>query len=337
MKDRLRRRHLLILTLTLLFTLGSCSVSFAEERKPEADPVTETNAGEEETDAALDHPEAPPETVGEESEAASTEEVSEAESGEEMTEGQTEGQELPVDEELESLLSQIRGLLPGSNGEWAVYVSDLVKGTESAIDDRRMQAASLIKLYIMGAVYVSYEDLAAQYDPASLDSWLYSMITVSDNEAANQLVSCLGGGDTDAGMAAVNEFCMNHGYFQSHMGRLLLHSNEYDDNYTSVNDCGHFLQEIYYENVEEYPYADAMYSLLKAQQRRNKIPAQMPEGVSVANKTGELDDVENDAGILYDSANDLVIVFMSENLSDVGSAQSTIASLSRQIYDYYCG
>ena len=81
--------------------------------------------------------------------------------------------------------------------------------------------------------------------------------------------------------------------------------------------------------------ATAMFKLLAAQERRNKIPAQMPSGVSVANKTGELADVENDAGILYYSNHDLVIVFMSENLSEAGSAQNTIASLSRQIYDYY--
>ena len=78
-----------------------------------------------------------------------------------------------------------------------------------------------------------------------------------------------------------------------------------------------------------------MFALLAEQTRRNKIPAQMPEGVSVANKTGELSNVENDAGIIYNTANDLVIVFMSENLSEVGSAQNTIASVSRQIYDYY--
>ena len=78
-----------------------------------------------------------------------------------------------------------------------------------------------------------------------------------------------------------------------------------------------------------------MLSLLAAQTRRNKIPAQMPAGVAVANKTGELSDVENDAAIIYNTSNDLVIVFMSEYLSEAGSAQNTIASLSRMIYDYY--
>ena len=75
--------------------------------------------------------------------------------------------------------------------------------------------------------------------------------------------------------------------------------------------------------------------VIAAQTRRNKIPAQMPAGVSIANKTGELSDVENDAGIIYNSSNDLIIVFMSENVLQPGTAQSTIASLSRQIYDSY--
>ena len=73
-----------------------------------------------------------------------------------------------------------------------------------------------------------------------------------------------------------------------------------------------------------------MYSLLKQQQRTNKIPAALPEGVSVANKTGELSDVENDAGILYNAqgGNDLVIVFLSQNLSSPGEAQNTMHSLA---------
>ena len=78
-----------------------------------------------------------------------------------------------------------------------------------------------------------------------------------------------------------------------------------------------------------------MYNLLKAQTRRNKIPAQLPDNVKVANKTGELDNVENDAGIIYDSENDLAIVFLSQNLSDVSAAENTIAALSKEIYEYY--
>ena len=250
--------------------------------------------------------------------------------------GGTSASDEPVtDEALQTLLNQIQGQLPADNGSWSVFVSDLINETEGSINDQTMQAASLIKLYIMGAIYENYDQIIGQYGKDSVDSNLHSMITVSDNDAANTLITYLGGGNSSAGMKAVNSFCQEHGYTQTHMGRMLLASNDQDDNYTSVNDCGHFLIEVYKEEESSYAHASDMYALLKAQTRQNKIPAMLPDGVKTANKTGELDNVENDAGIIYDAANDLVIVFMSQNLSSAGNAQNTIASLSRTIYDYY--
>lgn len=237
------------------------------------------------------------------------------------------------DEEIKTAVSLVRDMLPVNNGDWSVDILDLAGGgAEETINDKSMQAASLIKLYIMGAVYQNYENLTAQYGADLIDSYLYSMITVSDNDAANTLVSYLGSGISSAGMDIVNNYCQKHGYSQTSMGRLLLQSNANGDNYTSVSDCAHFLQKIY---EGDSPYADQMYSLLKQQTRRSKIPSQMPEGVSVANKTGELSDVENDAGILYNTGNDLILVFMSQNLSDAGEAQNVIGSASKAVYDYY--
>lgn len=246
------------------------------------------------------------------------------------------------DEKMDTLVTQVQSQLPGANGSWSVYICDLAGGSEATINDSPMQAASLIKLFIMGAVYENYDSLSQQYGSATLDSYLTPMITVSDNDAANSLVSCLGGGDSTAGMQKVNSFCQSHGYTNTSMGRLLLASNEFGDNYTSAYDCGKFLKEIYQicSGTTQTPsllHAEEMYSLLKQQQRTNKIPAALPEGVSVANKTGELSDVENDAGILYNAqgGNDLVIVCLSQNLSSPGEAQNTIAQLSRSIYLYY--
>lgn len=247
-----------------------------------------------------------------------------------------------TDESLDSLLSQITTLLPQDNGNWSVYVCNLAKGSEGSINNAKMQAASLIKLFIMGAVYENYDALAEQYGNETLESNLNAMITVSDNAAANTLVGYLGGGDNEAGKAVVNQFCQTHGYADTSMGRMLEEGTENGDNYTSVNDCGAFLGEIYQlcSNIpteSTLKNAEAMYHLLKLQTRTNKIPAQMPEGVHVANKTGELATVENDTGIIYDTANgiDLVVCFMSENLTDAGKAQEDIAYLSRLIYGYY--
>ena len=246
------------------------------------------------------------------------------------------------DSSMDNVLSQVQSLLPTDNGTWSVYVCNLAKNTEGAINDQKMQAASLIKLYIMGAVYEDYDSLSTTYGKETLDNNLNSMITVSDNDAANKLVNCLGGGDDVAGMARVNKFCQDHGYTNTSMGRLLLADNSNGDNYTSVKDCGKFLKTIYQMDKgsaaeDTLAGAEYMYHLLKMQTRTNKIPAQLPEGVKVANKTGELDTVENDAGIIYDTAKgiDLVICFMSQDLNDTAAAQNTIAQDSRAIYGYY--
>lgn len=254
---------------------------------------------------------------------------------EETETGQPAEKEMITDEKLTELLAQIEMSLPQENGSWSVYICDLKTGSEGCINEQSMQAASLIKLYIMGAVYENYEQLTEQYGKDEVDARLYSMITVSDNEASNVLTGYLGGGSTEEGMRVVSDFCLEHGYTCSSMGRLLLQSNTAGDNYTSVTDCGRFLKAVYEQDAEALSHTEEMFSMLKEQTRRHKIPAQMPESVSVANKTGELADVENDAGILYQTENDLVIVLMSENLSDAGAAQQTIAAVSRQIYDFY--
>ena len=249
-----------------------------------------------------------------------------------------------TDEKLETILKQVQSQLPAENGTWAVFISDLVNGTEGSLNDQKMQAASLIKLYIMGAVYEDYDSLSSKYSKDALDNALNSMITVSDNDAANTLVNYLGGGDDAAGMARVNKFCQDHGYTSTSMGRLLLADNSTGDNYTSAKDCGKFLKTIYQidkgtatDNNATLAGAEYMYHLLKMQTRKNQIPAPMPSDVKVANKTGELDTVENDAGIIYDTAKgiDLVVCFMSQDLNDTTAAQNTIAQDSRAIYGYY--
>lgn len=247
-----------------------------------------------------------------------------------------------TDSSMDNLLNQVQSLLPTDNGTWSVYVCNLLKDSDGTINDTPMQAASLIKLYIMGAVYENYGTIAQSHNSEEIDSNISAMISVSDNDAANTLVNWLGNGNDAAGMAKVNNFCQEHGFTSTQMNRLLLAGKENGDNYTSVKDCGTFLKQIYQVVNGTLPSstlanADAMYFQLKTQQRKNKIPAQLPEGVGTANKTGELDTVENDAAIIYDTAKgiDLVVCFMSQDLTDTDAAQSTIAADARAIYGYY--
>lgn len=216
-----------------------------------------------------------------------------------------------------------------ANGEdWSAGLIDLTAMQSCYLDSESMQAASLIKLYIMGAVYESYDSLCSAYGTDYIDSLLFSMITVSDNDAANTLTNYLGSGDDASGRQVVNDYCQKNGYNDSFMGRMLLAPADNGDNYTSVKDCCKFLLKIY---NQEIAHAAEMMSLLQHQERTHKIPQGIPEGVQTANKTGELGDVENDAAVIF-AQHPYIFVVMSQNLSDVGAAQSSIASLSSTVY-----
>lgn len=210
-----------------------------------------------------------------------------------------------------------------AGGSAAVSAGRISDGVLSLVNNQSMQAASLIKLFVAGCMYETMGD-TSQYE-----SQISSMISVSDNTACNSLVAVLGGGDAQAGMAAVNEYCMNHGFSETHMGRLMLQPNDQDDNYTSVRDCGNFLLDIYNGSLAG---SNQILQYMKQQERRGKIPAGVPAGVETANKTGELDFVENDAAIIFHPSGAYVLCVMSENLSDAYSSRLFINSLSEMVY-----
>lgn len=259
--------------------------------------------------------------------------------------GETEEEEEPEQEEpeetkekmvpgkMEGLQDIISSAVSGriSAGEnWGVYVCRLSDGAEEHLGEGKMVAASLIKLYIMGAVYSDYDDITAANGKDKIDSLLHSMITVSDNDASNTLIQMLGNGDKEAGKSAINAYCNANGYADSSIGRMLLETNTDRENYTSVKDCTAFLKKVY---KGEIAHASDMLSLLKQQERTGKIPAGVPSGVVTANKTGELSNVENDAAIILSETNPYILCVMSENLKAPAEARQTIINLSSNIYN----
>ena len=259
-------KKLLLPLLSASLLVAPVTSSYAAENRPKPAP------GQTQEQTAEPAPEQEQTTSGEGTLSPSSE------NSDSVFGGTSTSAEPVTDEALQTILNQVQGQLPADNGSWAVFISDLLNETEGSINDQTMQAASLIKLYIMGAIYENYDQIISQYGKDSVDSNLYSMITVSDNDAANTLTTYLGGGDSTAGRQAVDGFCQAHGYTKTHMGRMLLASNAQDDNYTSVGDCGHFLMEIYKEEESTYAHATDMYNLLKAQTRQNRIPSQLPSG-----------------------------------------------------------
>ena len=242
--------------------------------------------------------------------------------------GETEAESSADMDRIENELAEDLAVRAGAGENWSAAVVNLNTEDSCTVNNQSMQAASLIKLFIMGAVYDSYDSLTAVYGEDQIQSLLSDMITVSDNTAANTLTNYLGDGDDATGRGVVNEYCASNSYESTTMGRMLLAPADNGDNLTSVSDCAEFLRKVY---KGELPHAEEMLGFLKNQQRTHKIPAGLPEGVESANKTGELDTVENDAAIVFGDT-PYILCIMSENLSDVGAAQSNIAGISSDMY-----
>ena len=84
-------------------------------------------------------------------------------------------------------------------------------------------------------------------------------------------------------------------------------------------------------------YAKQMLKLLKKQQRTSKIPAGIPNGVTVANKTGETDEVSHDAAIVYAKKAPYIIVVMVTDPGSAWTKDDQIAELSSITYRFFTG
>ena len=76
-----------------------------------------------------------------------------------------------------------------------------------------------------------------------------------------------------------------------------------------------------------------MKNLLLGQTVRQKIPAGIPSGIKVANKTGETSSVQHDMAIVYGKKTDYVICVFSSTGNENYSV-TRIRNISRTVYNY---
>lgn len=264
---------------------------------------------------------------------------------EETEAGQEQTGESAAGLELESILENTAD--PG--GQWAISVMDLQEGAAYGWNEEvSMQSASVIKVFIMAAVYgrICYPPdeasaiYASEQYEGELKDLLTNMITVSDNHAANRLVELLGYGDFQAGKEVVNSFCQSNGYAETHLGRRFMEENPQDDNYTTAADCRKILCDIYNGGCVCAEASGKMVALLQNQTVKTKISAGLPGSVLSANKTGEMPEgyglgcIENDIAIVYGEQKDYIICVLANELGGRNEeARQRIGDISRLVYE----
>lgn len=222
--------------------------------------------------------------------------------------------------EMEALEEELREEIGKLGGKWSLYLKRL--DTDQVIgigDDEKMIAASLIKLFIAGEFFTLGEqgelDVDDYYNKPDL------MISISDNGAANSLISA-------CTMEKINEFAKEKGYEETELNRRMLDWNG-TENYTSARDCGKMLEEVLKGEYVSEEASERILEALRDQQRTSKIPAGVPKEVETANKTGELDNVDNDASIVWSPECTYILCIMSSN---TGGRIAEIRKLSSIVY-----
>ena len=236
-------------------------------------------------------------------------------------------------------LELIKKQLPEDNGEWSVYYKNLKSGEECSINNHKMVSASLIKLFIMAMVYDEIQKGNLQ-DTDEIESLMEKMITISHNDSSNELVAIAANGDFKAGMKKVNAYAASINCPDTEQQRNMLDSRPVpipEQNYTSVEDCATLLEKIYNKKCISPKFDEKMLNYLLHQQRTWKIPAGLPEGVKVANKTGELSTTENDVAIVFSQKADYILCVISNDLNSTQSAQESIRKISGTVYEYVMG
>ena len=243
---------------------------------------------------------------------------------------------------LEMVLTQ---QIADYEGTWSVYVRDLsASGPASSIgvNVQPVRSASVMKLFIMGAVY----DAMADQSLARTDeviSRISGMIKASSNTDANLLLEILGRGSIREGIREVNNYIERSGasgYTKMYNG---FDNTDYlfdarHNNTVYPPDCADLLEKIYHRTFASRKVCNEIENLMIEQETRYKIPkgvARVSDGVTIGNKTGEMDSVENDVAIVYSPACDYILCVFSDGWTDKDTALENIQSISEQVYRYY--
>jgi beta-lactamase class A len=246
---------------------------------------------------------------------------------------------LPKD--FHALREQLEKQLAAYDGTWSVYVQNLNTGQELIVNDRPMRSASVMKLFIMEAVYEAFErgDLPRNEDTVYL---LRSMIINSSNESSNRLLTLLGDGDLALGVARVNELIRLRGYSDG-----TRQFNGFEDpnasldpdhpNQITAKDVGLLLCRIYNRTFLSRRVCNESEQMMLDQATRYKIPRGLPEGegAQCGNKSGETDTIANDAAVIYGPTTDYILIVLSNDWSNEDTANAQIAEVSKTVYNFF--
>ncbi len=254
----------------------------------------------------------------------------------------------------EKWLSNQVATIPAEKGtKYSLYVKPLTEdGKPIVLNSHKMASASLIKIPIMIEAFNQKNQGKLDFDELviirhaktveggsvynlpdgsilSIGQIVDLMIVQSDNTSANILIDRLG-------MDNVNKMITSLGCKETILQRKMMDFEAVKrgrQNYTSVTDIANLLGKLYASKCLDPESDKAMLEIMQRQEDNTVISAQLPHQLKIAHKTGQLDGMYYDCGIVYGTSHDYIICMMAENVKDEPRVMYDMSSLSLTIYD----
>jgi beta-lactamase class A len=260
-----------------------------------------------------------------------------------------------------ALSREIHAIARAMPGRIGIYARTMAFGPPivayAAFD--RFPTASIIKVLILTTAYVMEEAapgtllaritfhgneliggsdfMAGVPDGArlSVGELLVPMITLSDNTAANLLIDYFG-------IPTINAVGRRAGMVRTRLARKFLDYAaivHHNDNVSTPADMAHLLYLIErgaregVRTIVSARHCEAMVAVMLGQTDRDGIPAALPGGTSVANKTGEIEGTRNDIAIVEPYGNSpFILAIMTADAYDYSADYAAIHAVARATY-----
>jgi beta-lactamase class A len=253
-------------------------------------------------------------------------------------------------EKLESSISDVDRKLDGVLG---IAIEDLGSGQKYLLhEDQVFPQASSIKITVLAELYhqaqqgklklsdlytVESSDLVPDSDIMSgltpgvtkvtLRDLATMMVAVSDNSATNVLIDRLG-------MENVNALMDSLALKQTRLQRKMMDlkaASQGRENISTPREMLLLLDSLYRGKVLGQELSDDFFKILSTH-KDSFIPRDLPEGLKVANKPGELEGVRNDSGVVFLEHRPYVICLMSTYLRRERDGEEAISKISLAAY-----
>ncbi len=244
----------------------------------------------------------------------------------------------------------VQNVLGQDKDDYGIVIENLNTGERYYFNqNKQFETASLYKLWVMVVVFKDIQDgifnkndvlsknvsaLNSDFGISSesaeltegtvsrtVEDALTQMITVSDNYSAYLLTEKIG-------VKSMASFLTENGFSNSKTGTLTT------EPVSTPSDMALFFKKLYQGELANKEYTDEMLNLLKQQEVNNKLPKDLPQGVVMAHKTGDLNGYSHDVGIVYTPKGNYIIVIMSNTDSPL-DADDNIALISKSVYKYF--